>query len=51
MPASVVEKVAEKYESVSTYVELDNHAHWVLDGEPGWEVVADNILSWLKNNS
>ncbi len=51
MPASVVENVAEKYESVSTYWELDNHSHWVLDGEPGWEVTVENIASWLKNNS
>jgi pimeloyl-ACP methyl ester carboxylesterase len=49
VPASVVEKVAEKYESVSTYVEFDNHAHWLFD-EPGWEVIAEDIGSWLKNN-
>jgi hypothetical protein len=51
MPASVVENIAEKYESVSTYVEYDNHAHWLLDGEPGWEVIAEDISSWLKHNS
>jgi non-heme chloroperoxidase len=49
VPTSVVKKVAKKYESVSTYVEFDNHAHLIIS-EPDWEVVAKYIDSWLKNN-
>jgi non-heme chloroperoxidase len=46
-PASVVRKVAEKYKSVSTYKEFENHAHWVI-GEPGWEEIAELVSSWLN---
>ncbi len=46
-PASVVRKVAEKYKSVSTYKEFENHAHWVI-GEPGWEEIANYVADWLK---
>jgi len=49
-PASVVKKVAEKYESVSTYIEFENHAHWVV-GEPDWENIAEHIDSWLIKQS
>ncbi len=49
-PASVVKKVAEKYKSVSTYKEFENHAHWVI-GEPKWEEVAGFALKWLKEKS
>lgn len=49
-PASVVMKVAEKYESVSTYKEFENHAHWVV-GEPGWEAIAAYIDEWLSKQS
>jgi pimeloyl-ACP methyl ester carboxylesterase len=45
-PASVVRKVADKYSSVSTYREFENHAHWVV-GEPGWEKIATGVLDWL----
>ena len=46
-PASVVKKVAEKYDA--TYKELSNHAHWVV-GEPGWEEIAEYVAGWLKEN-
>jgi pimeloyl-ACP methyl ester carboxylesterase len=46
-PPSVVRKVADKYRGVSTYKEFANHAHWVV-GEPGWQEIAEYILSWLK---
>jgi pimeloyl-ACP methyl ester carboxylesterase len=49
-PASVVKKVAEKYEPVSTYREFENHAHWVV-GEPDWENIAAYIDSWLIKQS
>jgi non-heme chloroperoxidase len=47
-PASVVRKVAKKYQAVATYKEFDNHAHWVV-GEPGWEEVAEYALAWLNS--
>lgn len=49
-PASVVEKIAKKYEPLSTYKSFDNHAHWVI-GEPGWQEIADYISAWLDNIS
>ena len=45
-PASVVRKVAEKYKTVSTYKEFENHAHWVV-AEPGWEEIAEFAADWL----
>lgn len=47
-PASVVRKVAKKYEAVSTYKEFENHAHWVI-GEPGWEDIAGYVSDWLSH--
>jgi pimeloyl-ACP methyl ester carboxylesterase len=46
-PHSVVQKVAEKYRTVSTYKLFDNHSHWVVS-EPGWEEVADYVDRWLE---
>lgn len=46
-PASVVRKVAKKYNAISTYKEFDNHAHWVL-AEPGWQEIAEYCSEWLK---
>jgi pimeloyl-ACP methyl ester carboxylesterase len=46
-PHSVVQKVAEKYRTVSTYKLFDNHSHWVVS-EPGWEEIADYVNSWLE---
>ena len=45
-PASVVRKVADKYKTVSTYKEFENHAHWVV-AEPGWEEIAEFAADWL----
>jgi non-heme chloroperoxidase len=49
-PASTVKKVAEKYKSVSTYKEFQNHAHWVI-GEDGWEEIAAFISVWIDGLS
>jgi len=46
-PASVVQKVANKYKDVSSYKEFPNHAHWVI-GEPGWQEIAEYTLDWLN---
>jgi pimeloyl-ACP methyl ester carboxylesterase len=46
-PATVVRKVARKYETVSTYKEFKNHAHWVI-AEPGWQEIVEYIADWLK---
>lgn len=49
-PASIVEKIAKKYEPLSTYRSFENHAHWLI-GEPGWQEIADYISTWLDNIS
>jgi len=49
-PANIVEKIAKKYEPLSTYRSFENHAHWVI-GEPGWQEIADYISEWLDNLS
>jgi pimeloyl-ACP methyl ester carboxylesterase len=49
-PASVVRKVANKYEAISTYKEFENHAHWVI-AEPGWEEIAEFASDWLNQIS
>ncbi len=46
-PASVVKKIAEKYKTVSTYKEFDNHTHWVI-GEEKWEDVARYVSEWIN---
>jgi len=46
VPVWALRQVARKYAPVSTYREFEHHAHWLL-GEPGWERVADEVLSWL----
>ena len=46
-PPSVVRRVAKKYQSVATYREFDNHAHWVV-AEPGWQEIAEYAATWLK---
>ncbi|MFC1941348.1 alpha/beta hydrolase [Chloroflexota bacterium] len=47
VPASIVRKVANKYERVSTYKEFTNHAHWVVL-EPNWQGIAEYISDWLN---
>ncbi len=46
-PASVVRKVAEKYQAVAIYRELPDHAHR-LTVEPGWPEIAQDIARWLN---
>lgn len=48
VPAGVVRSNAGRY-AAAEYVELENHAHWVL-GEPGWETIAGRILAWMDAN-
>ncbi len=47
-PASTSRKIARKYRH-ATYKEYPNHAHWILH-EPGWEMVAQDVIEWLKAN-
>lgn len=49
-PASVVRKIAKKYQSVATYKEFSNHAHWVL-AEPRWQEIAEYASDWLQQKS
>lgn len=46
-PASVVRRVAKKYQAVSTCKEFENHAHWVV-AEPRWQEVAEYVAGWLR---
>jgi len=46
-PSSVVRKVADKYNAVTTFKEFSNHAHWVID-EPGWNEIAEYSSDWLN---
>ena len=46
-PVSLIDKVAERYEKVSTYRVFPGNAHWVV-GEPGWKQIAEFINDWLK---
>ncbi len=48
-PASVVRRVARKYQPGVTYREFADQAHWVL-GQPGWREVADYVTGWLREN-
>ncbi|MEE8434729.1 MAG: alpha/beta hydrolase [bacterium] len=45
VPASVVKQVARRYRA--EYVEMENHAHWVV-AEPGWRDVAAVAADWLE---
>jgi pimeloyl-ACP methyl ester carboxylesterase len=46
-PPSVTRKIKDKYTKNSTYIEFNNHAHWII-GEEGWEKVAEVIYDWLR---
>lgn len=46
-PASVAQKIHEKYGDRSTFRKLNGHAHWVM-AEPGWEDVASMVQEWLN---
>ena len=46
-PAALVRKLARRYGEMATYMELENHSHWLIK-EPGWEGIAAYIGYWLK---
>jgi pimeloyl-ACP methyl ester carboxylesterase len=46
-PPFLARKIAEKYHTVSTYKEFENHAHYVI-GEQNWENIAEFIYEWLN---
>ncbi len=45
-PAATVRRVARRYDN-AVFVELPHHAHWVL-GEPGWELIARDVIRWIR---
>ena len=45
--ASIVRKIAKKYESAAAFNEFPNHAHNIL-WEPGWENVTEYVHVWIK---
>lgn len=48
VPAALVRLTARKYEKIGgAFKEYSNHGHW-LYAEPGWEVVAADILAWVE---
>lgn len=49
-PRALVERVAAKYRSVSTYRVFAEHGHWAV-GEPGWQDIADAVLTWLEEHA
>jgi len=49
-PASVVQRIARKYQPGATYREFANQAHWVL-GQPGWQEVANYVANWLDEQN
>lgn len=46
-PASVIRKVAKKFDKRADYKEFADHAHWII-AEPGWEEVAGYVSTWLE---
>lgn len=46
-PASVVRKIADKYQEVAVYKEFAHHGHAIL-AEPGWEEIAEHTSVWLN---
>ncbi len=49
VPASVVRKIARKYQGVATYRDYADHAHKVTT-EPGWQDIAEDIAAWLETS-
>jgi non-heme chloroperoxidase len=47
-PASIVRRIAKKYQAVSTYKEFENHSHWLM-AEAQWREVAEYIVGWLES--
>jgi pimeloyl-ACP methyl ester carboxylesterase len=51
VPAPLVRTIGEKYAKIGgTFKEYADHAHW-LYAEPGWEIPAAEILSWIEANT
>jgi len=50
LPASVIRKIAKKYQAVAIYKEFPDHAHNILL-EPGWEIVTNFIHEWFESIS
>jgi non-heme chloroperoxidase len=48
IPGIATERIAEKYKSVSTYKEVEDHAHYLI-GEPGWENIANIAREWMES--
>jgi pimeloyl-ACP methyl ester carboxylesterase len=46
-PVRVVRAVARRYGARAEYRELEHHAHWLV-GEPGWQAIAQGIVTWLE---
>jgi pimeloyl-ACP methyl ester carboxylesterase len=46
-PPSTVARIAALYGDRATAEVLPGMGHWLI-GEPGWEVLAERALSWLK---
>ena len=46
-PTSIAKKVVKKYNTVSSYIEVENRGHW-LAHEQGWEKIAETISHWIK---
>ena len=47
-PPSTVARIAERYGTRATAEVLPGMGHWLI-GEPGWEILADKALGWLKS--
>jgi non-heme chloroperoxidase len=48
-PPAMMRKVALRYKPYVTYHEFPDHGHWLI-GEPGWRVIAEYIVDWLKES-
>jgi pimeloyl-ACP methyl ester carboxylesterase len=47
-PASIVRRIAKKYQTVSTYKEFAHHSHWLM-AEAQWQEVVAYIVGWLES--
>jgi pimeloyl-ACP methyl ester carboxylesterase len=48
IPRASSRRLASRYGGRARYVELPNHAHWLM-GEPGWQNTAAICAEWLAN--
>lgn len=46
--ATTVRRIAGRYPQ-ATYKEYTQHGHWLI-GEPGWQVIANDVLNWMQGN-